>query len=216
MILKINLEFQGIAYVAEVTPVINGREVAVKPEMLEAEKLTQIYSRKLQAMAKQYETSYQPEFGLLVSANAQGFQFAKAQIAHTDQVWKDFVRSLFRPEEELADENVGPDAKVNFTDVSLYKGASTEEKSQALINLYLKKLREFKGQKVQYDPIEEQCHARFIMKYPHKSILKKDKAQERAELYQKLVRKKKEGKISREAWDFLEKQIIAIHKAPAT
>lgn len=214
MTLKINVEFRGMAYIAEVTPVINGREVAVKPEMLEAEKLKQIYSRRLQAMAKQYETSYQPEFGLLVSANAQGFQFAKSEIAHTDQVWKDFVHSLFHSEEELADENVGPDAKVHFTDVSLYKGASKEERNQALINLYLKKLREFKGQKVQYDRIEEQCHACFLMKYPRKSLLKKDKTQERAELYQKLVRKKNKDKISREAWDFLEKQIIAIYKAP--
>lgn len=219
MTLKINVQFKGMAYIAEVTPMLNGREVSVKPDMLEAEKLTHIYSRQLQAMAQRYETNYQPEFGLLVSANAEGFQFENKEIAHTDQVWKNFVHSLFHPEEELADEHIGPDAKVNFTDVSLYKGASKEVRNETLVNLYLKKFQECKGQKVEYDPTEKQCHACFLKKdhrrHPALDDVK-NQEQERAELYQKLVRKKNKGKISGEAWDFLEKQIIAIHKAPAS
>lgn len=218
MTLKINIEFQGMDYIAEVTPLVSGRAVPVKPEMLQAENIKQVYSRQLQAMAQRYETTYRPEFGLLVSANAEGFQFEKKEMAHTDQVWKEFVHTLFRPQEELADEHIGPDAKVNFTDVSLYKGVSKEVRSQTLVNLYLKKFQECKGQKVEYDPTEQQCHTCFLNKDHRRHPALDDvqnQEQERAELYQKLVRKKNKGKISREAWDFLEKQLIAIHKAPA-
>ncbi|MBS0647880.1 MAG: hypothetical protein JSS10_01490 [Verrucomicrobia bacterium] len=218
MTLKISIEFQGMDYIAEITPLVSGKPAPVKPEMLEAENIQLIYSRQLQAMARQYETSYQPDFGLLVSANIQGFQFEKGEVVHTHQVWKDFIHSLFHPEEELADEAGGRSAQVNFTDISLYKQAPKEKRSQILMNLYLKNLHELKGQKVEYNPIEKQCHACFLQKdfRPHPSLEDvKNQELQRAELYQKLVRKKRKGKISVENWSRLQKHMRAIYEEKA-
>jgi hypothetical protein len=158
MALKINVEFQGRTYLAEVTPLVHGQEMPVKQAVIEAEKIKHIYSQQLQEMLKQYETD--GEQGFLVEGTFKGFKFEKGEVAHKSiDVWKKFVEDLHKPEELLADEeadNAGPSAKAKFTDVTAYKQASFQEKKSVMASVYLKKVRELRGEKVDYTPIEQQ------------------------------------------------------------
>lgn len=218
MALKINVEFQGRTYLAEVTPVVHGTERPVKPAVIEAEKIKHIYSQQLQRMLQEYETDYQAEHGLLVEGTFKGFKFETVEVAHKSMnAWKEFVSHLHNPEELLADEeatNAGPNAKAKFTDVSEYKQASFKEKKGVMANVYLKKVRELKGEQVEYTPIEKQFLA--CRKYTafdledevgklRKRLRKHDKCDNHCE-----------KKVTREEWEAISRHHLAIREAART
>jgi hypothetical protein len=170
MELKFNVNFSGREYLVEVTPVMNGKDMSVRPDMFKAEEIQKIYSRQIQAMLQQHEIDYKDTDGLLVAWTSEGFQFENIQVEHGDQEWEDFVQSLFYPAETIAaekkvkeDEKKASDKIEKRNKFPEYKGLTSYEKKQVMISVYLKKAQEFYQAQyevekvVDYTPIEQQC-----------------------------------------------------------
>src|SRR3569832_217142 len=142
----VEVKFNGESYLAEVTPTINGKPVALRPEMHQAETFQHIYTSQLQAMLSKPElaAAYKPGFGFLTEATLNGFIFEKGSIVHaagkTETLWKGFVDSLHAPEPILTaapkstaattPSELGPGLQASFRNISAYMNLPSSEKKK--------------------------------------------------------------------------------------
>lgn len=170
MELKFNVNFGGREYLVEATPVENGKDRPVRPDMFQAEEIQKIYSRQIQTMLRQREADYKDTDGLLVAGTSEGFQFENVTVEHTGPEWENFVQSLFYPAETIVAEKKMKEAEKRASDKAEkrnkfpeYKGLTPQDKKHVMINVYLKKAQEFYQEKyqvngkVEYTPVEQQC-----------------------------------------------------------
>jgi hypothetical protein len=150
----VEVQFNGESYVAEITPTINGKPVALRPEihqeMHQAEAAYRIYTSQLQTLLSKPElrAGYQHKYGFLTEMTSNGFVFENGRLGHpivtTENLWKGFVDSLHRPESFLSSRSIAAAAP----NISAYMSLSANEKKEVHVSVLFKVLKEFQGEVV--------------------------------------------------------------------
>jgi hypothetical protein len=175
--LAIEFKFQGVDYVARITPTLDDDLLPVTDVMMTSERVREL-SSQIDEMVNRIQ-GYTPEHGDLVAITDKGVQFANnlpplPGAAHTAGVWERFVSTLH--ESDYAKGNItlpAGNARVEIAP-DAFTILSPDQKRAVFSTLYVNVYRECKGEEVDYTLVEQHCLNHFLQHHKLKRIPPKE------------------------------------------